>query len=232
MKMNWWIRLLDFLSPRTCVICGNRLAPSERTLCSGCLMQLPRTRFHLHPDDNPMVRLFWHLSPVRRATAFIHFYPHTDTAEIIYRLKYHHHPDAAVDIGRLMASELQPDGFFDGVDLLVPVPLSRKRIRQRGYNQTEQLARGISALTNIPVDTQTLRRQHFHQSQTRLSRFERRENVKDMFVLHDAISLQHKHVLLIDDVCTTGATLIACANAMRQVEGITISVLALGFTTH
>lgn len=228
--MNWITRILDFISPRQCVVCGERLAPTEHSLCSTCLLHLPRTTYQFTPHDNPMAQLFWHLSPVEQAAALIFYEPHSEVAQLIYDLKYHDRPDIGEDMGRLMAGEMQLARFFDGIDMLLPVPLSRKRLRQRGYNQSEQLAVGISDVTHLPVVTKALRRTHFHQSQTQLSRRERQENVEDLFELRDGSMLQGKHVLLIDDICTTGATLLACCDALKAVLGIHLSVLTFGFT--
>jgi ComF family protein len=133
-------------------------------------------------------------------------------------------------MGRVMANELQTADFFSDIDVLLPVPLASKRLRQRGYNQSEQLAKGISDITHLPIVTKALRRKHFQQSQTTLNRWQRQENVTDTFQLKEEHLLQGKHVLLIDDICTTGATLIACANALKDIEDIRISVLTLGFT--
>ena len=228
--MNWITRILDFISPRQCVVCGERLAPTEHSLCSTCLLHLPRTTYQFTPHDNPMAQLFWHLSPVEKAAALIFYEPHSEVAQLIYDLKYHDRPDIGEDMGRLMAGEMQLARFFDCIDMLLPVPLSRKRLRQRGYNQSEQLAVGISDVTHLPVVTKALRRTHFHQSQTQLSRRERQENVENLFELRDGSMLQGKHVLLIDDICTTGATLLACCDALKAVHGIRLSVLTFGFT--
>jgi len=228
--MNWWTRILDFISPRHCVVCGQRLAPTERSLCSACVLRLPRTTYQFTPDDNPMVQMFWKLTPVRHAAALMYYEPHSEMARMVYQLKYRDRPDIGEDMGRLMANEMQMARFFDGIDVLVPVPLSRKRLRQRGYNQSEELARGVSDITGLPVAPKVLHRKHFVQSQTLLSRYERRQNVADMFELRDGMALQGKHVLLIDDVCTTGATLVACCDALRDIPGIRISILTLGFT--
>ena len=228
--MNWWTRFLDFISPRQCVVCGERLAPTERSLCSVCVLHLPRTTYQFTPDDNPMAQLFWHLTPVERAAALFFYEPHSEMARLVYDMKYHDRPDIGEDMGRLMANEMQFARYFDGIDVLLPVPLSRKRMRQRGYNQSEQLAIGISDIIHLPIVTKALRRKHFIQSQTQLSRHERQENVEDMFELCDGSLLQDKHVLLVDDICTTGATLIACVEVLKDIPGIHLSVLTLGFT--
>ena len=228
--MNWWTRFLDFISPRQCVVCGERLAPTERSLCSMCVLHLPRTTYQFTPEDNPMAQLFWHLTPVERAAALLFYEPHSEMARLVYDMKYHDRPDIGEDMGRLMANEMQFARYFDGIDILLPVPLSRKRMRQRGYNQSEQLAIGISDITHLPVVTKALRRKHFVKSQTQLSRHERQENVDDMFELRDGSLLQDKHILLVDDICTTGATLMACIEVLKDIPGIHLSVLTLGFT--
>lgn len=228
--MNWWTRFLDFISPRLCVVCGHRLAPSERSLCGVCMFHLPRTNYHQRPLENPMAQLFWKLTSIQKAAALFYYQPHSETAQLVYRLKYNNRPDIGEDMGRVIANELQQSDFFDDIDVLLPVPLSSKRLRQRGYNQSEMLAIGVSDITHLPIVTKALRRKEFHQSQTKLNRWQRQENVADTFQLMDDSHLKGRHVLLIDDVCTTGATLIACANALKDVEGIRISVLTLGFT--
>lgn len=227
---NWWSRLLDFISPRRCVVCGGQLALTERSLCTSCLLHLPRTAYQFTPSDNMMAQLFWHLAPIERAAALLYYEPHAEMAQVVYDMKYHDRPDIAEDMGRLLANEMQMARYFDGIDVLLPVPLSPKRMRQRGYNQSEALARGISDITGLPVITKALRRKHFRQSQTQLSRHERQENVADLFELRDSSQLQGRHVLLVDDICTTGATLLACTEALKGIAGIRLSIVTLGFT--
>lgn len=204
--------------------------PTERSLCTPCLFDLNRTYYEKKPYDNPMAQCLWGLVPIERAAALMFFIPHTPEAALVYRLKYGGRPDIGEDIGRIMANVLLPSHFFDGIDALVPVPLSPKRMRQRGYNQSQMLAEGISDITHIPVLTKAVGRKHFHESQTKLTRKERRQNVEHMFFLTDGTLLEGRHILLIDDVCTTGATLTACAEAIKNIKGVQISILTLGFT--
>lgn len=222
-------KLLDLVAPRFCVVCGNRLAVGEDYVCSVCNLHLPRTGFQSHADDNQMVRMLWGLIPVERATALFYYAPGTQTTHILEALKYNDQPDIGIAMGRLMAQELKDSGFFNGIDLLIPIPLARRRQRQRGYNQCTMLARGVSEVTGIKVVESVIVREKFERSQTRLDRWERMENVEGLFGLRDPQSLQGKHVLLIDDVMTTGATICACSKPLQQVEGIRISVLTLGF---
>lgn len=226
----WWTRIVDFIAPRSCVICGRRLSPTERSLCSVCVLHLYRTTFQFTPEDNEMAQLFWGLLPVERTAALIYYEPRSETAALIYKLKYGHRPDIGEDLGRIMAEEMKPAGFLDGIDVLSPIPLSKKRYWQRGYNQSEMLARGMSEVIGLPVITKAVRRTNFRQSQTSLTRKERQENVEGTFVLRHPELLENKHVLLIDDICTTGATLLACSEAIRSIKGIRISILTLGFT--
>ena len=177
-----------------------------------------------------MAQLFWHLTPIERAAALIYYEPHSEMARIVYQLKYGQRPDIGEDMGRLMAVEMEFARYFEGIDALLPVPLARKRLRQRGYNQSERLAEGIRQKTGLPVITRAVGRKHFLQSQTQLSRHERQENVQDIFELRDERPLKGRHLLLIDDICTTGATLIALVDAIKHVEGIRLSVLTFGFT--
>lgn len=223
-------RLLDFIAPRPCVICGRRLGIHDDMLCPACVLKLPRTDFWLSPLDNPLSRLFWGIIPVECVAAYCYYAPGSEMAQMVYDLKYHDRPDIGVALGRMMATELQPSGFFDAVDLLVPVPLAPRRERQRGYNQSRQIAVGVSEVSGLPIGDCAVRRTVFKGSQTELSRWDRQENVEDVFSLRDADSLRGRHVLLIDDIITTGATVCACARELLKVDGVRVSILAFGYS--
>ena len=229
MKISFWSRLLDLISPRLCVVCGERLAVTEETLCSKCYLHLPRTDFGRDLYENVMAKLFWGQIAIEKATALFYYEPHAETANILYELKYKNHPEVGEVMGRMMAKELMRFGLFDDIDALVPVPLAKKRERERGYNQSMMLTKGVSEVTGLPIANQVVRRTRFAGSQTRRGRWERNENVEDVFELQDASSISGKHLLLIDDVVTTGATIIACAKEMQKASNVKISVLALGF---
>lgn len=230
MVVSFWHRLLDLISPRLCVVCGQRLTVSEDVICTKCNLHLPRTDFHQDPYENEMAKLFWHQIPVERATALFYYESHAETANILYELKYKNHPEVGEVMGRLMAIELQPSGFFDGIDGIVPIPLAKKRQRQRGYNQSLEIARGISAITSLPIYNKVVRRKAFEGSQTNKGRWERNENVEGVFELKDASAIQGKHLLMVDDVVTTGATVIACVQELCKADNVRVSVLALGFS--
>ena len=230
MVVSFWHRLLDLISPRLCVVCGQRLTVSEDVICTKCNLHLPRTDFHQDPYENEMAKLFWHQIPVERVTALFYYESHAETANILYELKYKNHPEVGEVMGRLMAKELQPSGFFDGIDGIVPIPLAKKRQRQRGYNQSLEIARGISAITSLSIYNKVVRRKAFEGSQTNKGRWERNENVEGVFELKDASAIQGKHLLMVDDVVTTGATVIACVQELCKADNVKVSVIALGFS--
>ena len=230
--ISFWRRILDLISPRLCVVCGYRLSVSEEILCTKCLLHLPRTGFHLNAYENEMAKLFWGQIPIERATAFFYYEAHADAANIIYELKYKNHPEIGEEVGRMFAKEIKPSGFFYGIDGIVPVPLAKKRLRQRGYNQSEEIARGVAAISDLPIFDQAVRRLFFEGSQTSKGRWDRNENVENVFELVQADTIRGKHILLIDDVVTTGATVIACAKELCKAGGVRISVLSLGLAKN
>lgn len=232
MKTSFLTKLLDFISPRLCVVCGSRLSPEESLLCVRCMLHLPLTGFEKSPADNPLARLFWGQFPIERATALYYYEPQSEVAEIIYSLKYRSRPEIGRSLGHIMARQLQASGFFDGIDALVPVPLAPRRRRQRGYNQSEEIARGIAELTALPIYNKVVRRTQFDTSQTRLNPIERRDNVERAFQLADSELPAHRHLLLIDDIVTTGSTLTACARQLLKAKDVKLSVLAIGFAKY
>ena len=218
--ISFWHRLLDLISPQLCVVCGKRLSATEDVICIACNLKLPRTDFSKNPYDNEMAKLFWGRIPIERAAAFFYYESHSNTANIIYKLKYKSHPEIGPVMGRK----------FDGIDGIVPIPLAKKRFRQRGYNQSEEIAKGINEITGIPIYTGMVKRIVFKGSQTRRMRWDRQENVEYAFSLVNGEPIIGKHLLVIDDVVTTGATIIACAKELVKAGNVKISVLSLGLT--
>lgn len=230
MKTSFWTRLLDIISPRTCAICGERLSANERLICSSCHLHLPVTRYELSPSDNPMVRLFWGQFPVERAAAWFFYEPKTDTSQLIYDLKYRNHPEIGEALGAIIAQRFAEACFFDSIDALVPMPITRRRKWQRGYNQSMEIARGVASVCSLPILRKAVRRIRFSESQTTKHARERLRNVEDAFLLSDADAISGKHLLLIDDIVTTGATVIACARELAKAPGVKISILSAGIT--
>ena len=224
--MSIWIDLWELFFPRYCVVCGRRLLKAEEHLCVRCMTRLPRTRLHLQAD-NKMEKDLWGKMSLGRASAFLHYTQGDDSRKILYELKYYGNSRLGIFLGRLMANELRASGFFQGIDCIVPVPLHEKKERQRGYNQSEMLANGISAVTGIPVFNKLIVRTRQTETQTHKGRAARWENMQDVFGCTSPEAFQGKHILLVDDVMTTGATLVACADALLGIPNLRISVLTL-----
>ncbi|WP_125039921.1 ComF family protein [Bacteroides faecalis] len=223
---DWLSSFLSLIFPRCCLVCGRPLAKGEECICTMCNINLPRTNYHLQ-EDNPMEQLFWGKIPLERATSFFFYRKGSDFRQILHQLKYGGRKELGAIMGRYMASELLPSGFFKGIDVIIPVPLHKKKQQLRGYNQSEWIVRGIAAVTGIPVNTESVIRKKNTETQTRKSTFERWENVDGIFELRSSEHLQGKHVLVVDDVLTTGATTVACVSALMEVQGIRISILTL-----
>ena len=229
MKDSFWSRLVDLIAPRACVVCGGRLGIHEFFLCGSCNLQLPRTNYADNPYENDMARLFWGQLPVERCAALFFYQGGSGPSQILYELKYKNHPEIGEFFGRMIAEEWDETGFFEGIDLIVPVPLAKERQRQRGYNQSLHIARGIGSVTRLPIVTNAVSREQFVESQTQKDRWQRNETVEGCFRLNDGSALKGRHVLLVDDVVTTGATICSCGREMLKAGDVRFSILTIGF---
>ena len=229
--MKWISDLKELLFPRYCKVCGQRLMRSEQHLCLGCLVDLPRTHYEQQPE-NLLMQHFLEWPEVVRATAYFYYYKEGKYSSLIHHLKYYDHPEVGTYLGRLAANELRQSGFFDGIDLIIPVPLSKKKQRKRGYNQCDYIARGISEATGIAVETRCIERTIDTDTQTRKGSAERWKNTEGIFHVTKPTLLKNKHVLIVDDVSTTGSTLHSCISALLTVPGVHISVFVLAKTTE
>lgn len=226
--ISFWHRLLNLISPQACCVCGLRLGIGEEVLCASCNLHLPRTYFSSNAFDNPMARRFWGKIPIQRAAALFYYEAGSEVSKLIHDLKYHQRPDIGVTMGRMTAEEFAADGFFDGIDLILPIPLERKRRRQRGYNQSLEIARGVAEVTGLPIDEQAVKRLTFTGSQTRKSLQQRMENVEGAFLDTGRTDLGGHHVLVVDDIVTSGATICSCVEALKAYTDLKVSVLSLG----
>jgi ComF family protein len=191
------------------------------------MYEIPKTGFHI-AEDNPVNRLFYGITNVKYATAFFYFIKGSKYRHLIHKLKYAGRQEIGRELGKMLGSELN-GSFFDETEVLIPVPLHKAKQRTRGFNQSEMIAEGISETLGKPILKNVLERTIFTQTQTRKTLEERRENVNEAFRVSDSEKLKGKHVLLIDDVVTTGSTLVACADALLKIEGVTVSVAAIAF---
>ena len=223
---KYFSSLLHLFFPRCCIVCGARLSEGEEVICTRCNIDMPRTYYHLQ-KDNPVERMFWGKIPLERATSYFFYRKGSGFRSILHQLKYGGRKQLGVVMGRFMAAELEPSGFFQGIDVVIPVPLHPRKKKARGYNQSECIACGVSEVSGIPLDISSVVREKHTDTQTRKSVYERWENVEGIFKLHHSERFTGKHILIIDDVLTTGATTTACADAFCDVKDIHISILTL-----
>ncbi len=224
--IQWIDALLNLLFPRSCVVCGGCLVKGEEVVCTMCNSRMPRTNYHLQPN-NEIEQRFWGKAEIEKATSYFFYNKGSDYRHILFKLKYNGYKELGEVMGRYMANELLASDFFKGVDVVIPVPLHSKRKKVRGYNQSEWIALGISLATGIPMDLNTLVRSVSNNTQTRKSVFDRWENVKDVFQVTSPEKIQGKHILLVDDVLTTGATLVSCATKLLESSDVKISIITL-----
>lgn len=218
------------LFPPSCVCCGGRLLGAERYVCTSCISGLPHLFLGDDPRDNVFVRRFWSSFPAESAASLLTYMPGSELTKIVHKMKYGNRPELCRLMGRLMACDDLIVRLLSDADVLVPVPITPQRYRERGYNQSEQMCIGISEVVPLPIITTAIKRIRFVESQTVLSRAERLENVKGAFELSDASVLQGRHVVLVDDIITTGATTMECMQQMRSVPGVKVSILSLAWT--
>jgi len=216
----------EILAPRMCIICNRRLQINEKLVCSGCLTKLPYT-FYQGRSENGAVRLFYGQIIIERGSAYFYYFTGADSRKILFALKYHHQPEIGLLFGKMMARELIRTDFFKDIDALIPVPLAPLRQQQRGYNQSEWLAMGVAEITGLPIWNEIVKRTVENRTQTHLNHLERRRNVEGIFHCIHPEKLKNKHVLVIDDVVTTGSTLTSCIRAMQGIQGAKFSVLTL-----
>lgn len=220
--------LLEFLFPSLCVTCENRLITQEKFLCIDCWHDLPVTNFHRYPG-NRVDQLFWGRVKIECATAFFSFKKGSNYQHLIHFIKYKGMKELGFETGRRFGISLLESADFNSVDVIVPVPLHPKKQKARGYNQSEWIAKGISESMNKVVSINNLQRNLHTSTQTRKNRYERWENVENIFEIAHPGEFNNKHILLIDDVVTTGLTLESCALQLLQIENVRVSIATLAF---
>ena len=219
---DWLHSILNLFYPRVCAACGESLLKDEETVCLKCRYLLPKTGYELNPD-NPLAQTFYGRVKFHAVTACFFFAKSGKVQHLIHELKYKGNKEAGVFLGQQLGETIKDAPLFQGIDYLIPVPLHPKREKQRGYNQSLMIAKGINEVTGIPIGDKYLIRAVNTATQTKKSAEERYKNVKDIFEVRFPEELEGKHVLLIDDVLTTGATLESCAYQLEDISGIIIS---------
>jgi ComF family protein len=216
---------LHLLFPHVCVGCGTDIVSEKSTLCMRCIAALPETSFELHPH-NPVERTFWGRLPLTNAAAQFYFTKESLMQHLMHQLKYKGNKELGRQLGRIMGEQLKKSGRFT-VDALIPLPLFPVKERKRGYNQATILCEGMAEILQVPILDKAIIRPQHTETQTKKGRIERWKNMEGKFVLTNAAAIQNKHLLLVDDVITTGATLEACGTELLKGENVQLSLASL-----
>lgn len=224
--MSWFRDFIELIYPRTCGACNIPLLYGERVICTKCLAELPYTYFH-KDKNNQVAQIFWGRVPLQAATSLLYFHKKGRTQHLLHLLKYKGRKDIGIFLGQILGNQLKENDDFKTIDAIIPIPLHPKRQKQRGYNQAECIAIGISLIMNVPVENNLIIRNIETKTQTKKNRTERWENVKNVFSIQNQFAVKNKHYLLVDDVVTTGATLEACAQTLLSIPNTKISIASL-----
>ncbi len=219
--------LMALIMPRRCIVCGEELVDGECDICTTCRYMAPLTGYE-GDAANPLSRRFWGVVPVERASSLIFFVHGSKFQQLIHNFKYRNRWRSALVMGRWLGESLRRAGLYADVDVVVPVPLHAIRLLRRGYNQSDYVARGVAEAMGLKVDSRALSRSRNNPSQTRLAERDKRDNVRNLFVVRHAEQLAGKHILLVDDVITSGETITACIEALvERVPDVRISVASV-----
>ena len=218
--------LLQLVFPHVCKGCGSDLLDESSELCIRCIASLPETFFHMHAN-NPVEKTFWGRVPLVAATAQYYFTQESLIQHLMHDFKYKEGKDLGLQLGRMMGLAFSKTNRFSSIEALIPLPLFPKKERKRGFNQATILCEGISEVMNIPVLTKAVARNVHTDTQTHKGRIERWKNMEGKFEVQDPDAIAGKHLLLVDDVITTGATLEACAMTLLEIENVRVSVATL-----
>ena len=219
---------IDLFFPGICVTCGNRLINKEDFVCMDCWLDLPVTHFG-NDDNNKVAQLFWGRVNITHATSYFSYKKGSRYQQLIYAIKYRGMKELGFETGKRFGFKLNEIVDLKTVDLIVPVPLHPRKQKKRRYNQSEWIARGIADAMSLPINTNNLTRKVHTSTQTNKSRFERWKNVEEIFGVEKPEVFTGKHILLIDDVVTTGATLEACSIQLLKIDNVSVSIATLAF---
>lgn len=217
--------ILHLLFPHICAGCGNDILHEESVLCMKCIDAMPETNFELHPN-NPVEKTFWGRLPLTGATAQFYFTKESLMQHLMHQFKYKGNKELGMQLGKIMGEQIKKSARFEA-DALVPLPLFPAKEKRRGYNQATILCEGMAEAMNLPVLDKIISRPQHTETQTKKGRIERWKNMEGKFILSDADAIKNKHLLLVDDVVTTGATLEACGNELLKAENVRLSVATL-----
>lgn len=217
--------VLHLLFPHICTGCGSDILHEESVLCMRCIDAMPETNFELHPN-NPVEKTFWGRLPLAGATAQFYFTKESLMQHLMHQFKYKGNKELGMQLGKIMGEQIKKSARFEA-DILVPLPLFAPKEKRRGYNQAAILCEGMAEAMNLPVLDKIISRPRHTETQTKKGRIERWKNMEGKFILSDADAIKNMHLLLVDDVVTTGATLEACGNELLKAENVRLSIATL-----
>ncbi len=228
---NYLTGFVSLFYPHCCMLCEIKLVEGETDICLSCLLRLPRTNYHLQPNNMASDR-FKGKVPFENVSSFIYYNKGGLSQKIVVNIKYKGFSDFGISMGKLAAKEIKnTSSFFDNIDALIPIPLHYQRMKKRGFNQSEKLAEGISIETGIPVNTSIVFRKKLNHTQTKKGRYERWLNTENIFNIIPDENMDGKHLLIIDDVLTTGATIESCVQTLlMHYTQLKISIFTLAIT--
>ena len=217
----------ELLYPKLCGGCGNHLYENEEVVCVYCRASLPLSG-ECDFENNASEKLFWGKVSITAAASFLFFQKKSSTQHLLHQLKYQQKENIGEWLGEQFAYSLQSKGRFAAVEIIIPIPLHPSRIKVRGYNQCDAIARGMASVLQIPIVNGVLTRSVATQSQTKKNRFQRFENMNSVFSISEKANRLPNHVLLLDDVLTTGATIVSAAQVLAKagVQHIYIGAIA------
>ncbi len=214
--------------PQLCLSCGKNITPDKDAICITCQFKLPKTGFHLE-KENLFTDRFWGRIRIESGTAFYHFAKGGRVQHLIHNLKYKGKYEVGIKLGNLYGAALKKSPLYETIDIIIPVPLHPKKELKRGYNQSDMFAKGLSEAMEVDWKKNILIRTKMTETQTKKTRLERLENVQDVFKINNSEILENKHVLIVDDVLTTGATLEACATKILEISNAKVSLATIAF---
>jgi len=221
--------IFDLFYPDLCVNCEKQLYTGENILCSYCLNELALIEITDY-KNNEIINLFFGKTIIEKAYSFLYYHKKSIAKCLISNLKYKNRQDIGVYLGDWFGNILKEKKVFDDVDIIIPVPLHQERIKERGYNQIIRFTERLSTILSIPYKSDILIRKNLTKTQTKKNRFDRFLNMQHIFEVTDNSFLENKHILLVDDVITTGATLYACCDELNKTKNINISIATIAFT--
>ena len=224
-------QILSLIFPKLCMLCNSDTPSEDQEFCVECLLNMPYTN-HFKVKENLAAQKFWGRIEYEHVGSLLNFYTYSDIRWMMHRLKYEGRKDIGYVLGLMAGKRMLKSNYFKDIDIIVPVPLHPRKRSKRGYNQASYFGRGISEIIDVPMREDVIKKEVYTKSQTKMSRMARIKNVFHSFTLIDKNGIQGRHILIVDDVLTTGATIEACAYKLREANNIKLSIMTACLARH